>query len=314
MLKQINIIYIAGYGRSGSTLLEKLLHCQPSLNASGELANFFKLYGSSSAVCSCGHVLDKCNFWSNVANELVMNDFSVKGFSNFAKIQQKRESLISHGGSFFSNKYHKVYSNLMASLFEAVSHQFNSEEKILIDSSKTAYSTSYRPIAISQMGKYRIRVIHLVRDCRGVAWSVKKGLNRKIEKGEKGRVFLPVLRAIVGWVYSNKAASRLKGYLGENSYCLVRYEDLVEDPVEVLKNLESFLKLDLKESRYIAQKAREGHEVQLPEIHQLAGNRMRFSYSLSISPDYAWKEKLNTQTKAFIKIITMPLMRKYGYL
>lgn len=314
MSNKYNLIYIAGYGRSGSTLLEKLLRCQPSIHACGELAKFFKLYGLSSNRCSCGHPLNECKFWSSVANELLINGFSVEEYPDYFKIQQKRESILSHGGTFFQKKYHKMYSNLMNLFFKAVLHQFNSEEKVLIDSSKTAYATSGRPIAISRLGEYKVRVIHLVRDCRGVAWSLKKGLNRRLETGEKEGSFMPVLRAIIGWTFSNQAAGKIKNYLGENNYLLVRYEDLVEDPKQILKHLEAFLELDLDESIRITQKAMDGGVVQLPIMHQLSGNRMRFNPSLTIIPDYAWKEKMNSPTKAFINTLTMPLMKKYGYL
>lgn len=313
MPKLKGIIYIAGYGRSGSTLLEKLLNCQPSMHATGELANFFKLYGLSSSLCSCGNTLDKCKFWSNVANELFMKGFSSREFFNYFRIQKRCESFISHGGSFFSKRYHNMYSNFMNPFYEAVLNQLNSEEKVLIDSSKTAYSNYYRPIAISRLAKYRVRVIHLIRDCRGVAWSVKKGLNRELESGKGGKPLFPVSRAIIGWIYSNMVASRLKKILSEDNYILIKYEDLVETPVKILNQLEEFLELDLDESIRIAKKAMFEPGVQLPIMHQLSGNRMRFSSILTIRPDYAWKEKSNSQINYFIKIIAMPFMKKYGY-
>jgi len=313
MKKLKNIIYITGYGRSGSTLLEKLLQCQPSFHATGELVNFFRFYNSSKKRCSCGKRIQDCDFWSSVAKELFKNGFNQKEFLKYAKIQRKHEALWTHGGSLVL-KNNKKYLELMRKFFDAVAQIIGPEESFLIDSSKTAYTTLYRPIALSRLGEYKVRVIHLVRDCRGVAWSVKKGLNRRMENGEKGRVALPVLRAMLGWAFSNMAAGNLKNHIGQDNYYLIRYEDLVENPVYTLKMIGLFLKVDLDRCIHTAQKAREGYEVQLPEIHQLAGNRMRFSYSLSISPDYAWKEKLNSQTKAFIKIIAMPLMRKYGYL
>jgi len=309
-----NLIYIAGYGRSGSTLLEKLLQCQPSIYACGEMANFFKIYGSSSIFCSCGKKIEKCEFWSSVLQELFRNGFSAQNFSYYAKIQKKREAHWSHGGSFFPDKYQKRYANLMQPFLDAVSHQFNLNNITLIDSSKTAYSRIYRPIAISQLGKYRVSIIHLVRDCRGVYWSVKKGLNRWLERGEKERVFMPLERAVIGWIYSNKAAGRLKDYFGKNNYCMIKYEDFVETPVQILKHLETFLELDLNESIRIVQKTKNRNETHMPTTHQLSGNRMRFNSNLTIIPDYAWKEKMSSRTNAFIKTFTMPLLKKYGYL
>lgn len=309
----LDIIYIAGYGRSGSTLLEKLLNCQPAVCATGELANFFKLYGSSTSLCSCGETTLHCPVWSRVAENLLSNGYSVKDYPACRKIQKKHEALWTHGGAFFS-KNNKAYSDLMDSFFNAVTKSLDNETSVLIDSSKTAYSTSYRPMAISQLGKYRVRVIHLVRDCRGVVWSTKKGLNRKLETGEKGNTALPVTRAMLGWAYGNIAAGRLKYHLGKDSYYLMRYEDLVENPVQSLKRLESFLNINLDHSINVAQKANESSGYELPAMHQLSGNRMRFNSKMVIQPDFIWKKKLNRLTSFWLKAILFPLMKKYGYI
>ncbi|MFW6224020.1 MAG: sulfotransferase [Bacteroidota bacterium] len=81
MNTQTEIIYIAGYGRSGSTLLERLLQCQPAFQACGEMSNFFKIYGSAQTLCSCGQSLEHCEYWRNVAK-----DFLLKGFSYCSRL------------------------------------------------------------------------------------------------------------------------------------------------------------------------------------------------------------------------------------
>lgn len=312
MYRKPELIYIAGYGRSGSTLLERLLQCQPFVHACGEMTNFFRIYGSDSSRCSCGQSLENCKFWGGVAQEFLQQDFSIQKFPNYSRIQKKREAHWSHGGSLIPIRHHNSYINIMKPFFEALARHSH-ENQILIDSSKTAYSTPYRPIAISQLDKFNVRVIHLVRDPRGVVWSVKKGLNRRLEAGKKGKAMLPVLRAITGWVFANKAAYRLRNYLGKDNYCLVRYEDLVEDPAQVLEHIARLWDVDLKKSIQVAKEAMNGSELQLPTMHQLGGNRMRFSKTFSIRPDYTWKEKLNPRTNVMVKTITMPFLKKYGY-
>lgn len=313
MANRPELIYIAGYGRSGSTLLERLLQCQPFVHACGEMTNFFRIYGSDSSRCSCGQSLENCDFWRGIAQELFKQGFSVQKFPYYGKLQKKREAHWSHGGSFTPLRHQDTYANLMQPFFEALARHPH-ENQVLIDSSKTAYSTPFRPIAISQLGQFRVRVIHLVRDPRGVVWSVKKGLNRRMEAGKEGSALLPVTRAITGWMFANKAADRLKRYFGEDSYCLVKYEDLVEKPAQVLSHISTIWDIDLQESKRVAEEVMNGSEVQLPTMHQLAGNRMRFNTTFSIHPDYTWKEKLNPRTNAVVKTITMPFLKKYGYL
>jgi hypothetical protein len=306
------LIYIAGYGRSGSTLLERLLQFQPFVHACGEMTNFFRIYGSDSSRCSCGQSLVNCEFWGGIAQKLFKQDFSVQKFPYYGKLQKKREAHWSHGGSFAPLRYQDTYANLMQPFFEALArHPY--ENHVLIDSSKTAYSTPFRPIAISQLGQFRVRVIHLVRDPRGVVWSVKKGLNRKLEAGKKEKAQLAVTRAIAGWIFANRSANRLKDFFGEDNYFLIKYEDLVVDPAQVLSSISTNWNFDLQQSIHVAKEARCGSEIQLPIMHQLSGNRMRFSSTFSIHPDYNWKEKLDSKTNAFVKYCTMPLMKKYNY-
>ncbi len=307
-----DFIYIAGYGRSGSTLLERLLQCQHQVHACGEMTGFFRMYGSGSSRCSCGRTLEECEFWGGVARHLFQQNFYLHEFSSYHLIQKKREGHWSHGGSFLPDKYHAEYSRLMRPFFEALTRQ-NSENRIFIDSSKTAYLNPLRPVAVSQLGKFRVRVIHLVRDPRGVIWSVKRGLNRSLETGKKARVKLPTVRAVAGWVFANRAASKLELFFGKDNYCLVRYEDLVDNPVYVLERIARRWNIDLQESIGVAKKAVNGSQVQLTTMHQLSGNRMRFSKTFSISPDYAWKEKINPNMSAIVKNATMPLLKKYGY-
>jgi hypothetical protein len=312
MSQLTDIIYIAGYGRSGTTLLERLLQCQPFVHACGEMTNFFRIYGSDSSRCSCGQSVKNCEFWDGIAQKLFKLDFTVQKFPYYGKLQKKREAHWSHGGSFAPLRYQDTYANLMKPFFEALARHPH-ENQVLIDSSKTAYSTPFRPIAISQLGKFKVRVIHLVRDPRGVVWSVKKGLNRRMEAGQEGSALLPVTRAITGWLFANRAANRLKSYLGEDSCCLVKYEDLVENPAQVISHLSIIWNIDLHESIRVAGEVMNGFEVQLPTMHQLAGNRMRFDTTFSIRPDYTWKGKLDPKTNAVVKTFTMPLMKKYGY-
>lgn len=312
MSNKAKLIYIAGYGRSGSTFLERLLQYQPSIRSCGEMANFFRNYGVNSNRCSCGYSLERCQFWGAIAKKMFQKNFFPTDFYSCSRIQKKREGHWSHGGSFHPDIYHDSYATFMRPFFDALV-QTSSEKKILIDSSKTSYSTLFRPEAISQLDIFSLHIIHLIRDPKGVVWSVKKGLNRVLEGGMENKPSMPVARALVGWIFANIAADRLKNYFGESKYYMLKYEDLIEDPVKVLHHISFKWNIDLQESICAAKKAKYSSVIQLPIIHQLSGNRMRFSTTFSIKPDYTWKEKMNPKTKVMIKTLTMPFSKKYGY-
>ena len=62
---QLNIIYIMGYGRSGSTLLDIILGNHSEIESLGEVAFLHQdLY--QGGLCSCLNSYADCPFWSQV--------------------------------------------------------------------------------------------------------------------------------------------------------------------------------------------------------------------------------------------------------
>lgn len=59
------VIYIAGSGRSGSTLLSLLLSQHPQIANFGQIRDVF-LARSNNAICSCGEGLESCTIWGTV--------------------------------------------------------------------------------------------------------------------------------------------------------------------------------------------------------------------------------------------------------
>ena len=59
------LVYIAGYGRSGSTLLDTLLNSHPQIFGAGELFFLFQNLLENKN-CSCGMDMQSCSFWTEV--------------------------------------------------------------------------------------------------------------------------------------------------------------------------------------------------------------------------------------------------------
>ena len=60
------VIYIAGSGRSGSTLLERVLGGMPGAVNVGELIDLFRRTAPLGERCGCGLAFPDCPFWSKV--------------------------------------------------------------------------------------------------------------------------------------------------------------------------------------------------------------------------------------------------------
>jgi len=153
-------------------------------------------------------------------------------------------------------------------------------------------------------------VLHLVRDVRGVAFSMRKGLNRNLERnGRGGGNLLNFFRAILGWTYANMRAASLRGTLPRGRYLLVRYEDFVLSSPSVLGRVREFLGLE-PQGDSSDQVFLQGRF----ERHQLAGNRNRFDATVTIRPDFRWKKELKPLEKALALGLGWPLMKRFDYL
>lgn len=62
-LSMTRLVYIGGYGRSGSTLLEYLLTANPAIAACGEVASVLKKRPRKKKKCTCGRLIGQCPVW-----------------------------------------------------------------------------------------------------------------------------------------------------------------------------------------------------------------------------------------------------------
>jgi len=58
------LVYIGGYGLSGSTLLEYLLTANPEVAGRGEVARHLRSFGRRK-ICTCGQPMRGCPVWGD---------------------------------------------------------------------------------------------------------------------------------------------------------------------------------------------------------------------------------------------------------
>jgi hypothetical protein len=88
----------------------------------------------------------------------------------------------------------------------------------------------------------------------------------------------------------------------------VRYEDFIEDPSTVLANVGRTVDVDLDG---VAAALLAG--MPMTARHTISGNRVRMAGAIRLKPDTEWKERLRPVTRRAMYMLTVPLMRRYGY-
>ena len=65
------VLYIGGFGRSGSTLVERILGQLPGFCSAGEIVFLWQRGLIDGQLCGCGVPVPECEFWSRVGKTLM---------------------------------------------------------------------------------------------------------------------------------------------------------------------------------------------------------------------------------------------------
>jgi hypothetical protein len=305
------VVFIGGYGRSGSTLLERILARLPGVIAAGELCFFWDRGLRQAQLCGCGAPLPSCPFWSRVLQHVFDGDGpgsleqiltwqrEVRGIHNLHCVRKPwlQSQVFSSALSGFRETLASLYLGLSSA----------SGGAMIVDSSKDPV---YAEI-LAGIPAVDLRLIHMVRDSRAVAHSWQRKRQRpEIHWREELMPRFSIPRSAVAWSVKNAAMTRLRGRLDRS--CLLRYEDLMEAPARELERISNAL--DLPGSAALNAELREG-KFSLEVDHTAAGNPIRFETGpLVLQRDEEWQSGMPTWRKSFITAITGVGLHRYGYL
>lgn len=295
-------VYIAGWMRSGSTLLTRLLGAQRGAFAIGELRGFWRDTGRG-GLCSCREPIVDCPVW-RAALAVVHGEHGI-GPADHARLAAMADEQIRmrhvpgllravRNGSVETaspdlNELARVTRTLVEAAGRAVDASY------VIDSSKLVSTALFDAFALDE----DLRMVHLVREAVGVAASE----NRTRDKPKGNDEFLPsgqtVARSALWWNFAN--ATALPARRLARSYAYVRYEDLVNDTGGVLRRIGESADIEIDPS-----------SVDRPEpagaAHIISANPVRFDdRPRSLSPDMRWKSELTTAQKWGVRAATAPL-------
>jgi hypothetical protein len=268
-VKQNNIIYIGGYGRSGSTILEKVLTAHPEITGGGEIFRMAEIFSDHKAMCTCGKKLIDCPVWGPV------RIVAVKEAKQFGGLTGLHAALMRVEGRFDKRRLSdpkdvRAWVRLNRIAFKAL--RASSPSAIwVVDSSKTARGAARRPILLLEGGA-DIRFVRLIRPAKSVMRSVSKGTNRALEdnkvvKNSLGTTLQQQTHAYLGWIAANTVAEGISQKLGIRAVDL-QFEDLTANPDCQIKRLTAWLGLTYPD----------GWEKRMIDVprHMIGGNRNRF--------------------------------------
>lgn len=308
----VPVIYIAGIGRSGSTLLARTLGEVDGIAAAGEGMHFFGRGLTNAELCGCGAPVPDCSMWGGVAHRIAPDSESLPAAAIERLRQRTTEGpLLPTMLSFLTSgpleNELESYRSWLGRLYWAIRAESNAD--LIVDSSKNAI---YARLLQEPPG-VRMFLVHLVRDSRGVAHSLGK---EKRRPGTTRRTQDPYLdrrgpaSASIFWLAAQLMVERLRER-GED-YLRVRYRDFVRRPGRTVRRILHMTGLTPRDTdlRHI----RDG-TLDLGTHHVLAGNPIRDEVgTIDLEEDTSWERKLSPVARGLITGLTFPLLRRYGYL
>ncbi|MGI9603600.1 MAG: sulfotransferase, partial [Acidimicrobiales bacterium] len=166
------LVYIGGVGRSGSTLLNDLLGQHQDVVAVGELVHLFERGLVENNLCGCGRRFADCPFWSAVGTHIGGGWDEAAGHE-YIELKQQVDR----------NRYSlSLLSPMHLPRFRRALTRYGGRYETLIDTIGAEAGTPVVVDSTKQIStalllrrlRVDLRIVHLVRDSRGVAFSWTK--------------------------------------------------------------------------------------------------------------------------------------------
>jgi hypothetical protein len=305
------ILYIAGWQRSGTTILDRVLGQLEGFVSTGELRMLWEASLREGYLCGCGEPLAECPFWrrAQVAGGL---EGTAEEWRGLAALQRRRmharpaelRAIDRAGAAWAQGEATPLdaYARARLRLYAGVRAVTGAE--VVVDSSKHPADAHL----LSVLPGVDLYVVHLIRDPRAVAHSWRRRIADTADPG--GRVLdgFGVLRSTVWWLAWNAAIERRLG--GRRRYLRVRYEDFVERPAEVVGAIATLV----GEPRPPLPLG-DGESIGLGPDHAVSGNpRVRSRQGAArLRADDEWRRGLPSAARAVSTVAAAPLLHRYGY-
>ncbi len=300
----IDYIYILSASHSGSTLLTMLLASHPEIATVGETSAVLAVGDRDVGLCSCGDSVAHCRFWAAIREDMfrrgvdaAREEFGVEyrmpghGLIDRALRAEFRGPLlelcrdVTLTMSTSWREREQAISKANRCLIESITEYRGSQH--FVDSSKEAHRLKF----MRRIGGLRTRVIHLMRDGRGVAASYMK------------KSQMSMADAVTDWTRSVRAQELILKTMNERDILQLRYEDLCSDVTGYMRRIFEFIGIEPKHDISNYHKA----------DHHVLGNRMRLSGSAEIRLDEKWRTSLTAENLATFRSKAGAINHRYGY-
>lgn len=303
------VLYILGAGRSGSTLIERVLGQDPRVTTLGEVHHLWERGIIRNELCGCGQPFRGCPYWSEIG-QLAFGgwdevDLELVRYLGHQVDRQRRlprtatpwpTSSTTRAATNYADYYRRIYRAALNV----------SGAQVVIDSGKHPSLA----MALSHNRRIDLRALHVVRDSMGVSYSWSKEQVRPEARSEDHQTMSQYtsVGSSAYWLSANLESELVRAR--RVPYARMRYEDFVDRPTSTVQTAWERLRLPGPAPDPVDP---HGY-VELAANHTVAGNPSRFAVgNTRLRPDNAWKGRMAPAARRKVAVMTGPMRRIYGY-
>lgn len=295
------VLYLAGTGRSGSTVLGAVVGEVDGFFFAGEVRYLWERGLVEGRLCGCGRPLTACEFWGSVL-ERAYGTVDIDAPSIAA--EQRRATRMRRLPALLAGRpvIDDGHLGRLSRLYRALAVEAGA--RVIVDSSKLpAYGRLLRSVP-----DLDVRVVHLIRDPRAVAYSWQR-LKEQPDRGTPGfmQQRSPLSTAVM-WTITNGTARRLL-QSSPDRFVEVRYEDFAAKPRESVGRILALVGAQGAALPFIGER-----DLHLSANHSVAGNPDRLDARIvTIRTDAEWVSRIGRTNELVTTVGTLPLLHRYRY-
>lgn len=265
------VIYLAGYGRSGTTLIDMVFNGHPRIFGAGGLGTYrtkdrrrmHKNVARMDKPCNCGQMVSTCPFWSDIFQGLDV-EHGLGVYANPLAFILGRAAYAHHDG-------HPVDEPSYLALNEEIYRRIvrKTGKPVVFDATKIPF----RAELLARSRGIDLHLLHVVRNGEACISSVKK---------QRPQQFF---RPLAGWVKANLQVEAIRRRHPDLPYHFLRFEDFTSDPERELARVlgEMGIEFDQEMLRF-----------RQHESHNFSGNAHRLDAKLpeKIRPVTGWEKRI----------------------
>lgn len=305
--KEIKVLYIGGSSRSGTGILGRVFSRISGVAHGGELRRLWSHGLRPGRPCDCGRPHADCPVWSKL---LVPGaTYLEPSLAELASVQEAAApethawwnalKILSKRSSPEASSAKARYCTLYTDLYKAFARATGSS--VILDNSKNPSDAAL----LAEASDITVYSVQIVRDPRGVLFSHRK----RSTPDNPGRAQpIETMKYAVYWMLRQITFDSIRRRYGPDRSLLVIYEQLMEDPNQVLEAACRLLGEDIP-----ADKLQLGVPLQMPEVHGPDGSGRFSPTQVVLRADDRWRRELHLFDRLLMTFLTFPFLLRYGY-